>query len=113
MSARECGQAAARECEQQHYDSNIIQFNKSIIPHCIVLLSELLPFGDWSEIVNEIINVMMNENIFLHVLDLLEFMKYIKMSAGKKEYFDYYLMQRAKAFIENKNIFLVATIKSE
>ena len=56
---------------------------------------------------------MMNENIFLHVLDLLEFMKYIKMSAGKKEYFDYYLMQRAKAFIENKNIFLVATIKSE
>ncbi len=93
-------------------NSNIIQFNKNIIPHCIVLVSELLAFGDWREIVNEIINVMTNENIFLHVLDLLEFMKYIKMSVGKKEYFDYYLMQRAMSFIENENIFLVATMKA-
>ena len=54
---------------------------------------------------------MTEENIFLHVLDLLEFMKYIKISSGKKEYLDYYLMERVKAFIENENIFLVARIK--
>lgn len=94
------------------YDSNgnIIQFKKNIIPHCIVLVSELLPFGNWKEIVNEIMIVMTEENIFLHVLDLLEFMKYIKISSGKKEYLDYYLMERAKAFVENENIFLVARI---
>lgn len=94
-------------------NGNIIQFNKNIIPHCIILVSELLPFGDWKDIVYEIMTVMIKENIFLHVLDLLEFMKYIKISSGKKEYLDYYLMERVNAFIENENIFLVTRIKAK
>ncbi|MDD4761286.1 MAG: nuclease-related domain-containing protein [Bacteroidaceae bacterium] len=95
------------------FDSNgkIIQFNKNIIPHCIVLVSELLPFGDWKEIVYEMMSVMIKERVYLHVLDLSEFMKYIKISSGKKEYLDFYLMERTKAFIENKSVFLVANIK--
>lgn len=95
------------------FDSNgkVIQFNKNIIPHCIVLVSELLPFGDWKEIVYEMMSVMIKEGIYLHVLDLLEFMKYIKISSGRKEYLDYYLMERTKAFIENESVFLVANIK--
>lgn len=91
--------------------NNIIEFNKKIIPHCIVLVSELLPFGDWNEIIDEIFDVIMKENIFLHVMDLLEFMKYVKISSGKKEYLDYYLMEREKTLIENKSIFLVARIR--
>lgn len=95
------------------FDSNgkIIKFNKNMIPHCIVLVSELLPFGDWEEIVYEMMSVMIKERIYLHVLDLLEFMKYIKISSGKKEYLDYYLMERTKAFIKNESVFLVANIK--
>ncbi len=89
----------------------IIQLDKNIIPHCIVLVSELLPFGDWKEIVYEMMSVMIKERIYLHVLDLSEFMKYIKISSGKKEYLDFYLMERTKAFIENKSVFLVANIK--
>lgn len=95
------------------YDSNgnIISFDKKIIPHCIVLVSELLPFGDWEEIVNEISTVMANEKVFLHVLDLMEFMKYVKISSGRIEYLDYNLMERAKACIKHKNIFLATEIK--
>lgn len=92
------------------YDSknNIIMFDKKIIPHCIVLVPELLPFGDWEEIVYEMMTVMTKKRIFLHVMDLLEFMKYIKVSSGKKEYLDYYLIKRSESFAQHKNLFIKA-----
>ena len=92
------------------YDSknNIIMFGKKIIPHCIVLVSELLPFGDWEEIENEMMIVVTKKRIFLHVMDLLEFIKYIKVSSGKKEYLDYYLIKRSESFAQHKNLFIKA-----
>lgn len=77
-----------------------IKLDTSLVPHCVVLVSELIPFGDWKEVEKEIILSMMNEKIYLHVMDYQEFMKYLKTSMGKKERLDYYLMGRAERFID-------------
>lgn len=78
-----------------------INLDTSLVPHCVVLVSELIPLGDWSEVEKEIILAMMNEKMYLHVMDYQEFMKYLKASMGRKERLDYYLMGRAERFIEH------------
>ncbi|PSK98313.1 nuclease-related domain-containing protein [Cecembia rubra] len=92
----------------QFFDSKgkKIELNKNIVPHCIVLVSELLPFGDWENIQKEILIAMCESKIFLNVLDFREFMTLVKNTKGKKEYLDYYLIQRTKKFVEYKNIHL-------
>ncbi|MEC7753498.1 hypothetical protein [Roseivirga thermotolerans] len=88
-----------------------IEFNRDIIPHCIVLVSELLPFGDWSEIEYLLMKTMIEEKIYLHVMDFREFMNLVKNSSQKKEYFDYYLMERAEAFTKSKSIHMRSNFK--
>ena len=83
-----------------------IEFKRNIVPHCIVLVSELLPFGDWENIQKEILRTMREANIYLNVLDFTEFMTLVKNTKGKKEYLDYYLMQRTEKFVEHDNIHL-------
>jgi hypothetical protein len=78
-----------------------IKIDSSLIPHCIVLVSELIPFGDWEEIEKEIMLAMMNEKMYLHVMDYHEFMKYVKASMGSKERLDYHLIGRAESFVEH------------
>jgi len=81
-----------------------IEFKRDIVPHCIVLVSELLPFGDWENIQEEILIAMRDAKIYLNVLDFREFMTLVKISKGKKEYLDFYLMQRTEKFVMHKNI---------
>ncbi|MEO5911272.1 MAG: nuclease-related domain-containing protein [Pelobium sp.] len=83
-----------------------LKFKKEITPHCIVLVNELIPFGNWKKIENEIFKTINIENIHLNVLDHVEFMKYVIASNGSKEFFDNLLIERVKFFIEKKNIFL-------
>jgi len=83
-----------------------IEFKRNIVPHCIVLVSELLPFGDWENIQKEILIAMSEAKIYLNVLDFREFMTLVKNTKGKKEYLDYYLMQRTEKFVEHDNIHL-------
>jgi hypothetical protein len=77
-----------------------IKVDSSLVPHCVVLVSELIPFGDWTEIENEIILAMMNEKMYLHVVDYREFMQYLKVSKGRKERLDYCLIGRAESFVK-------------
>lgn len=90
---------------------NEILFDKSIFPHCLIIVSELLHFGDWKEIEMLILKTMIEENLCLNVMDFVELMKYVKFSNGKKEMFDYFLLERRNKFIENgANIHLRAKI---
>jgi len=84
----------------------ITDIKRDVIPHCIVLVSEILQFGEWDDLVQEIIETMRKENIILHVMDLLEFMKFVKVSSSKKEHFDYFLINRFKSFMDEKSMFL-------
>jgi hypothetical protein len=90
-----------------------IKFNRDIVPHCIVLVSELLPFGDWSEIEKYILTTMSKERFFINVMDLNEFMRIIKYSQGRKEYFDFYLISRVEGFVKTKDIHMQVRMKPD
>ncbi|MDQ6755320.1 MAG: hypothetical protein M3004_00135 [Bacteroidota bacterium] len=88
------------------YDSkgNEILFNKELIPHCIVLVSELLPFGNWKEIELKMFTAMVENKIYLNVMDFKEFMQQIGMARGSKDRFDYLLIERVKQLTEHQTI---------
>ena len=90
-----------------------IYLDSSLLSHCIVLVSELLQFGDWREIEKRIISAMIDEKIYLHVMDYPEFMKYLKASMGKKERLDYYLMERVDRFINHSGNIHIRTTFTE
>lgn len=72
--------------------------------HCIVLLTELMHDGDWSDLENKIVEAMLETGDFFHVLDLSELIMLLKCSSGSAAHLDYNLMQRCKRFSETKNI---------
>jgi len=82
----------------------LIDFDRSICPHCIVLVSELLPFGDWKEIELKMMTTMIEQPMYLHVMDLREFMTYIGFCRGNKERLDASLMDRTSQFVELQTI---------
>jgi hypothetical protein len=98
------------EIELPIYDTkgDEIKFNKRIVPHCVVLVNELVPFGNWRDIEQRIEQAILKENIFLNVFEFMEFMKFIKASKGQKEVLDYHLMERTKTFLRLKSIFIKA-----
>lgn len=87
-------------------EGKLIQFNRKLCPHCIVLVSELFPFGEWKHIVNQMFCAMVAQPMYLVVMDLKEFVRYIGFSRGDKNKLDYLLMDRVKQFIELQNIHL-------
>ncbi len=94
-------------------NSDVIDINRNTIPHCIVIVSELLPFGDWKDIEDQILKTMKEESIFLNVMDFREFMNIVKNSKGSKEHLDYYLIRRAEGFIKTKSIHMRVNITRE
>lgn len=87
---------------------NEIHFNRELLPHCILLVSELLPFGEWKEIEIKMMVAMVENNIYLHVMDLREFMRHIGMARGDKDRLDFLLIERCKSFVEHETIHLKA-----
>lgn len=90
------------------YDSqgNEIIFNRELFPHCVVLVSELLPFGDWTKIERKMMQAMADNRIYLNVFDLREFIRYVGISRGNKDRLDYLLMDRTNQFIKHETIHL-------
>ncbi len=72
--------------------------------HCIVLITELMHWGDWSEIEMQLIEAMQSTGAFFHLLDLTEFIVLIKGSAGNAQLLDYNLMKRCEVFVKNRSV---------
>lgn len=83
-----------------------IFFNKRLVPHGVILVSELLPFGDWKEIVIALQKAMIEGNMMIHIFDMKEFIRFIGYSKGNKDQFDFLLMQRINNFVERQSVFL-------
>lgn len=83
-----------------------LEINREQPPHCIILITELIHWGDWNEIEDQLIKAMKQTRTFFHLLDLCEFIALLKGSSGKAELFDYNLMQRCKLFWEKRSIFI-------
>lgn len=91
-----------------------ILFDRKLYINCLIVVSEILPFGNWKEIEMMIVKTMVEEGICLNVLDLKEFMKFIKASDGSIEVFDYLLLTRREKFIENNaDIHIKASFESK
>lgn len=78
--------------------------------HCIVLLTELMHWGDWREIEGLLIEAMQTTGGFFHLFDLREFIALLKGSRGNAVLLDYNLMMRCKMFIERRSIFIRSRI---
>lgn len=83
-----------------------IRVDRSQPPHCIVLITELPPVGEWEEIVDLLCNAMKETGAFFHLLDFQELLMLLKGSSGDSTLFDYNLMQRSKLFWETKSVFI-------
>lgn len=72
--------------------------------HCIVLITDLMQWGDWSEVEAQLVEAMRSTGAFFHLLDLREFTTLLKGSAGKASLFDYNLMERCKVFAGKRSV---------
>ena len=108
------GASKVLQTNQTIFDSkdNEIIFNKGIVPHCIVLVSDIFPLGNWRELEELILNTIKHEKFFLNVMELTDFLKHIKLCSGKKEIFDYNLMKRTELFSSNKTIHIKTRLKN-
>lgn len=70
-------------------------------PHCIILLTELVHSGDWSDVVARLVKAIQNTGAFFNLLDFREFMTIVKASSGKPELIDYNLIGRCEMFCKN------------
>ena len=88
------------------YDRNKIkiEFKKVNLPHSIVLVSELFPFGNWKGIELAMFEAMSETKMYLNVMDLREFMKYIGNARGDKDLLNLMLIERVEKFVEQQNI---------
>lgn len=72
--------------------------------HCIVLITELMHTGDWSEVEDRLVKATSTTRAFFHLLDLRELITLLKGSSGKPELLDVNLMQRARIFAERGSV---------
>lgn len=86
-----------------------IEVDREQPPHCIVLITELMHWGDWEEITKLLFEAMRETGAFFHLLDLRELIALLKASSGRAEILDYNLMQRCK-FCMEKNTVLIRGI---
>lgn len=83
----------------------VLSITKGFTPHTIILVSELLPFGDWSEITLKIIELSKEMNAMFHVIDLRE-LSLLEHVSKSIDAFDANLVHRFKEFAIHKNIFI-------
>jgi hypothetical protein len=91
---------------KQIFDANGEELNivRDKPAHCIVLITELMHWGDWSEVETQLMDAMRSTGSFFHLLDLREFIMLLKGSSGKAPLLDYNLIERCKAFIKNGSV---------
>lgn len=97
------------------YDNNKskIEFKKVILPHCVILVSELFPFGDWKEIEYRMFKAMTETNMYLNVMDLREFMQYVGNAHGNKDLFNLMLIERVEKLVEHRSIHMKLNVIKE
>lgn len=92
-----------------------ISFNENQLsaPHAVMIVSELLPFGDWSGYFQKCLQLSRKNQALFQIIDLPELMKIIFASnkatddvETRANAFDHFLTKRFDAFVESKNVFI-------
>ncbi|MGG6268552.1 hypothetical protein ACQ4M3_29340 [Leptolyngbya sp. AN03gr2] len=82
-----------------------LNFNREIVPHGVVVISEMFPFINWDEITICLMKTALESNSMIHILDLQELRTLIGCSSSFN-HFDYYLMTRLETVIDRKSAFI-------
>lgn len=85
---------------------NEIRVDRTMPPHCIALITQLEPYGNWDLIVKHLIDAWENTGAFFQVIDLGEFITLLKQSSGTPQLIDINLFERFKFFVEKKSVFI-------
>lgn len=92
-------------------DGEVIALNLSQPLHCVVLITEFIEDGDWTDVLMEMYNTALDADCFFHVLDLREFVTLLKISKGDPRHFDYHLMGRSEFCAENELLHVRSRVK--
>ncbi len=94
------------------YDSkgNIINIVRDKPFHCVILITEMMHWGDWEKIEQEIMQAMKSTGSFFNLVDLREFITLLKGSSGRAELLDYNLIERCKSFVKCGSVHLRSQI---
>lgn len=100
------GAVKALERNESIYDNEgcLVNVDNAIPIHCIVLVTEIMEYGDWTETQKKMVETMAVTKAFLNVMDFREFITIIKGCQGKIELIDLNLRNRAMFFIDKKTI---------
>ncbi|MCY7279245.1 MAG: hypothetical protein LH702_37310 [Phormidesmis sp. CAN_BIN44] len=82
-----------------------LNFDRKIVPHSIVVISEMFPAVNWTEITKALMETALESSSMVHIIDLVELRNLIGYSSNVY-YFDYYLMQRFEAVINKESAFV-------
>lgn len=81
-----------------------INVNRDQPPHCIILITEFIHEGDWSEVEKLLFNAINETGAMFHIMDLKEFIELLKASSGIPEIVDCNLMKRFECLMKNHSI---------
>lgn len=84
--------------------------NQDLVPHGIVLISEMFPFLDWDSVVTQLMEAALKSKAMLHIVDLREFTTLVTASKSA-DTLDYYLMQRFEQVVEKQSVFVRVKFK--
>lgn len=87
-----------------------LTIDRSQPPHCIVLITELMECGDWSEVFKLMVEAIEGTGACFHLMDFREFMTIVKASSSKPELLDSNLMERCKLFCESPDVHIRSSI---
>lgn len=74
--------------------------------HCIVLLTEMMHEGDWSQIARLMQKAISETSEFFHVLDFAELNYMARIAKGRATHFDALLIERSRHFAEHGSVHL-------
>lgn len=86
-------------------DHQEIKIDRDLMPHAIVLVSEMYPAIDWDAITNEVFTTWIKSKAMFHILDLHELASLVGASKTVN-LFDHFLMQRAEEVVNTQNVFV-------
>ena len=103
---------AFSKCEKIYdFQDHEIDVDRTIPPHCIILVTELPDIGSWDNIVTHLIAAMKLTGAYFHVIDLLELINILKLCSCNPMLIDYNLIERCKLCIEKRSIHIRAVKK--
>lgn len=89
---------------------NEIVLDRTKRPHCIALVTEMFNVGDWKEIEAKLLQAIADTGAYFNLLDLSQFISFLKAASGKAERLDYILLKRHQRFLESPNVHMQTQI---